>query len=466
MKLIFFTFRARLVHLAHKCRSRWFALTVLAVALLWWAAHQWQASQLPAAGVWLRTEAQPLERPITAEGSLSEASAVSVTAPFDGAILQRWVRPGDHVAVGMPLLQLDTSAVQAELREAQVADIRAQDELVALMNWQTSADVTAAQRQLVNAERQMLVAQSRLTDTRVLFDKGIVARAELEGVQSEVSSATEQWQNARDGLASALRKGGAAPQQIARLEAESRSIKARLLQDRVKRATLTAPVAGVVLKAPSTDVGPAKELDVGSFVSNRAVLMIIADSSRYVVRAALDEFDAVRVKPGMPVEVALNTDETAVMVGELVRVSGQARTDQRFGSDGAPMFDIEVLVRDVPQALRPRLRLGMKTRLRMVVETQAAALTVPLAAVRMDGPGGLAVVTRRAAGDGAGSGNEVRIETGMTLADRVVVRKGLAVGDWVWVPPSAQPNAEQDRHMLRGEGETASTLPFGLGGQR
>lgn len=465
MKPIYLGFRAHVAQSPRKYQIRFVTLTVLALALMSWAALHWHATELPPPGMWVTIEAQPLERPISAEGPLAEASAVSIVAPFDGAVVRRWVRPGDHVEAGAPLLQLDTSAVQAELREAQAAHIRAQEDLAGLVSWETSADVTAAQRQVVNTHRQMQVAQTRLKDTQTLFDKGIVARAEVESAQSEVSSATEQWQNASDGLASTLRKGGAAQQQIARLEAESRSVKVRLLQERLTRATLTAPVAGVVLKPTPTEAAAAKDLDVGSFVSSRAVLMTIADNNNYVVRAALDEFDAVRVKPHIPVEVMLSTDETAVMGGELARVSAQARNDLRFGASSSPLFDIEVLVRDVPQALRPRLRLGLTTRLRMVVEKQSAAVLVPLAAVRTDATG-RSIVTRRAAGDATGLGNEVSIETGMTLVDRVSVLKGLAVGDSVWVPLSARSETVPSRHIPQEANESTTALPFGLSGWR
>ncbi len=465
MKPIYFAFRARLASLPRKYQIGYAVLILLAIALLLGAAQYWHASRLPPAGLWVSIEAQPLERPIATEGQLAEASAVSITAPFDGAIVQRWVRAGDHVEAGAPLVRLDTSTVQAELLEAQAANTRAKEDLVGLKNWQTSVEVTAAQRQVVNAERQLQVIQTRLKDSQTLFDKGIVARSEVEAAQSEAASANDQWQNAKDGLASALRKGGAAQQQIARLEAESRSMKVRLLQERLTRATLTAPMAGMVLKPAQTESAPAKELDVGSFVSNRAVLMLIGDSTKYVVRATLDEFDAVRVKPGIPVELTLNTDQATSLRGQLAWVSGQAATNQRFGSEGAPMFDIEVLVRDVPQELRPRLKLGMKVRLRMVTEKQSAALMVPLAAVRMDATG-RAIVTRRAAGDATGPGNEVSIETGMTLTDRVVVQKGLAVGDLVWVPSSAPSETGRMQSMPQDADESAATLPFGLSGQR
>lgn len=466
MTFPYFGFLAKFTNIARKNIIRTVVVIGLMVAPVLWVAWHWHASQATPSGMWVSTEVQTLERVISAEGPLSEASAISVVAPFDGTVVQRWVRPGDHVQAGDPLVRFDTSLVQAELRDAQAANIRAREDLAGVMSWQTSVDVTSAQRQAVNTHRQMQTAQARLNDTQALFEKGIVARSEVENAQSEVSSATEQWQNAGDTLASVLRKGGVAQQQIARLEADSRSMKVRQLQERLMRATLTAPVAGVVLKpTPTEGVAPKDLADVGSFVSNRSVLMMIGDSNMYVVRAALDEFDSVRVKPGMPVEVTLNTDETALMQGELARVSGQGRTEQRFGASGAPMFDIEVLIRNVPRELEQRLRLGMTTRLRMVVDKQPAAMVVPLAAVRTDAAG-RSMVTRRSAGETTGPGTDVIIETGVTTVEGIWVVKGLEAGDSVWVPPNASPNTSPTRLNSPDATGTENMLPSGLGVQR
>lgn len=366
----------------------------------------------------------------------------------------RWVQPGDRVEKGDPLTELNTDSVKTELREAQAADIRAQEELAGVLNWQTGIEMTAAQRQVFSAQSQAQAAEARLAESQALFDKGIVARSELDRARFELASATEQLQNAKDGLASTAQKGGASQLQLARLGAESSSAKLRLLQDRLKAATLTAPIAGQVFKPVRVDTAAVKELEVGTFVASRDVLMMIGDTTQHMVRASLDEFDVARVKPGLPVEVSLNTDDKVLMPGEVVRVSAQARTDQRMGSSaGVPMFDIEVVIRKVPPELKPRLRLGMTTRLRMVAARQPSALTVPLAAVRVDS-NGRSTVIRRAGGDRKddGKGEETMIETGATMADRIVVLKGLAAGDAVWVPPNtstddATAQATSDKKM-------------------
>ncbi|HET7864718.1 MAG TPA: HlyD family efflux transporter periplasmic adaptor subunit [Burkholderiaceae bacterium] len=450
------------------------ALLLLAVPaglLAWWAAQGWQGQGGEPAGEWVVVQPQSLAQTLAAEGPLGAASAVNIGAPFDGRILQRRVQPGDVVKAGDLLVQMDAAEVLADLREAQAARIRAREALAELQHWPASTEVVGAQRQVAAGRAQAETARGRLAETQALFDKGIVARSDVDMAQSELNTATEQWHAAQDGLASVLRKGSAAQLQAARLDVQLNDARAALIQARLDQARIVAPQGGVVLAPPPDPAAPGagpRELEAGSMVSAKDVLMSIGDTSMFMVRAQLDEFDAVRVHPGLAVQVTLGTDESVALRGELLRVSAQGRRDSgQGGTGGAPMFDIQVLVRQVEPAVRPRLRLGMTARLRMVVEPEAAALTVPLAAVRMDAEGHPRVLRRPAAAPQAGPGEDVPIQSGPTLADRVVVRQGLAAGDVVWVPsqpapPGDEPAGQGDDTGAQGDGPASS---MGLGGR-
>lgn len=446
-------------------------LAVPAGLLALWAAQGWQGHGAEPAGEWVAVQPQSLAQTLAAEGPLGAASAVNIGAPFDGRILQRRVQPGDVVKAGDLLVEMDAGEVLAELREAQAARIRAREALAELLHWSSSTEVVGAQRQVTVGRAQAETARGRLTETQALFEKGIVARSDVEMAQSELNTATEQWQAAQDALASIRRKGSAAQVQAARLDVELNDARAALVQARLDQARITAPQAGVVLAPPPDPASPGtgpRELEAGTVVSAKDVLMSIGDTSMFMVRAQLDEFDAVRVRPGLAVDVTLGTDESVALHGELLRVSAQGRRDSgQGGASGPPMFDIQVLIRQVEPAVRPRLRLGMTARLRMVVEPETAALTVPLAAVRMDAEGRPRVVRRPAAAPQAGPGEDVPIQSGPTLADRVVVRQGLAAGDVVWVPlqppsPGDEPAGQGEGTEAQGDG-TASSL--GLGGR-
>ena len=267
-------------------------------------------------------------------------------------------------------------------------------------------------------------------------------------------------------MSSALRKGSADQLRIARLEFQMRSARAEMIHARLARATVTAPQAGVVLapQADATSGSTPREFEAGSSVTTREALMTIGDTSMFMVRAQLDGFDAVRVSPGMPVEVTLGTGDGTPMGGALQRVSAQARRDAGAGGNGPPMFDIQVLIREVAPELRARLRLGMTVRLRMVVEPKAMALSIPLAAVNM-GSEGRALVMRRSAAARGGPGEAVAIEPGGTLSDRVIVRRGLAADDVVWVPrqPAAGKGRLEAADALDPPAGPSPAWPFGQG---
>ena len=211
-----------------------------------WAVQGRQGHGAEPAGEWVEVRRQSLAQTLAAEGPLAAASAVSIGAPFDGRILQRRVQPGDVVKAGDLLVQMDAVEVLADLREAEAARIRAREALAELQHWSASTEVVGAQRQVVSGRAQAETARGRLAETQALFEKGIVARTDVEMAQSELNIATDQWRSAQDALASIRRKGSAAQVRAARLDVERNDARVALIQARMDQARITAPQAGVV----------------------------------------------------------------------------------------------------------------------------------------------------------------------------------------------------------------------------
>ena len=416
--------------------SHWLCIALGTAAIsigAWSVTHAGDASAA-SSGHWEEVQEQAAARPIVAEGQLQPARVVNITAAFDGKVLKKWVVPGDEVAEGAPLVEIDTSELLSEHREAQAAQTRAAETLDDLQSWKSSAEVAAAQRQLAAAQTAVDMAKARRSETQSLFDKGIVARTELDSADTELRNATAQWHAASDGVATALRKGSPAQLRIAQLENDNKAAKAKLVASKMARAVVVAPRAGIVLAPPSDGQQPsvtAKEVEEGSMVSTKDVLMAIGDTSSFTVRGQLDEHDIVRVRPGLPVEVAMGTDDAVVLQGELRRVSSQARRNDSPGASASPpMFDIQVDVPKVSPQQRRHIRLGMTVRIRLNPDANLQALTVPLRAVT-PAPQGAEVLRRSAASP---DGERVAVKTGPTLADKVVVLQGLSPRDSVWVP--------------------------------
>lgn len=413
---------------------------VLAAGILLAAVGYRASGRADAQGKWIYPQRDEAANVVQADGALQPYGVTQITAPFDGKILKKFVQVGDWVEASAPLLEMDRQDVMVEWRDAEVARTRAAETLRELKNWKQAApEVLAAQRQLQRAMSSMELAQRKFNETRALYDKGIVARTELDASEIEFANAKAEHSTAQESLQAALKKGDANQVKAATLEYQNRAVKFDQLDAKVKHATVRAPNAGIVLY-PVQD-GPAaisqvKEFNPGAFASGKEVLLSLGDVSQYRVTSSLDEMDIAKVRVGMPVEVVLSGNGQVVLKGVLERISAQAKRDSQMSmAASAPMFEIQVAIRDVPAAQRSRIRLGMSAHLR-ISAPRPASLTIPIEAVHQEGERRYVWVA-----DGAGRSAKHWVILGETQLDRVVVLSGLDAQTAVWVKQEQQADA-------------------------
>ncbi len=161
------------------------AAAIVALASLAWV---WQAPvQAPAgtavpAGRLFTVVPGTLSLRLTMMGIVGAGKTVAVLAPFDGAVRERRAQLGDHVAAGDTLLVMDAGEVQGRLRDAQAALLKAAMIADTLARWDTSPDVMRARRTLEAAESSLAVLERQATETKILFDRGIVSRNEYDAL--------------------------------------------------------------------------------------------------------------------------------------------------------------------------------------------------------------------------------------------------------------------------------------------
>jgi HlyD family secretion protein len=423
----------------------------LVVATWLWGQGQ---SEEPGTGSWEVVKSGEVALPIVLEGQLEPISSVAIVSAFDGRIVKKHVQFGDSVEAGYPLLEVSSQDLVAELRDAESAAIRARQALALVSNWRSSSEWLNSERQARAAESAFAVAKKKLQETQSLYDKGIVARMELDAAQSEAESTESQSENAQEELATVREKGGAEARKLAQLELENRQARLDDLRSRLDRAVLKAPLRGVVLPAPSSaaDNGVPKELEIGVAVTSKDTLMVVGDISAFAVRAALDEFDVLRVGEGTEVTVTLLFDDSIELPGTLRRVSQQARKLglSGEGSRQAASFDVEVTISDIPADIRTRLRLGMSARITLVPAGDGPKPLLPLAAVTRAPDGAAQVLKKTSEGS-----QPVFVKIGRTTTDTVEVLNGLTQGDIVWVPTRVATSTESQQEG----GASQSVLP-------
>lgn len=305
----------------------WIAVPLLLalVAGLWW----WNRPQpLPVRLV--EVTRGPVESLVanTRAGTLKACRRTLLSFNQGGRVEQRLVEEGQRVAAGEVLMRLRQDELQARLREVEerLLGLRNQREQRCLQ-----ADLERRDHlRLAQLQARQLVAEDRVDQS--------ATRARL----------------------SALACSGAA---VAIRETEASLALQQALLD---QATLRAPFAGIIAEING---------EVGEFVTpsppgipTPPAVDLIDDSCLYV-EAPIDEVDAARVKPDMPVRISLDAFRGEHFAGQVSRIAPfvrdlerQARTvdvEVRFDPVPAELAlltgysaDVEILLQQRPEALR------------------------------------------------------------------------------------------------------------------
>lgn len=299
---------------------------------------------------------------VFAGGRFQSAAETSVYAELSGRVAAVHVKPGAAVAAGDPLMTYDTQ------------------------EWE---------RQLEELRDQLAIARlTREAERRRSFE---AARGQAGAAAADDIAAAEE--NAR---------------RLHELQVASTERSIAELTRHIREAVVAAPSDGVVTAAV-----PAS----GSRASPGMELFRLADVSQLVVRAALSELDAGKVRPGMKAIVTGDAFEEAYE-GELTFVSPTASPAGMDGLDYEVGIEVSLPRGAVPpETAKP----GFAATLEFRLDGEAKVL-VPIDAVRY--AGAEAYVFR--ALDGAAARTVVTL--GRDDGERIEVLSGLASGETIIHP--------------------------------
>jgi multidrug efflux pump subunit AcrA (membrane-fusion protein) len=381
---------------------------------------------------------------VVAQGKVRAKTQAEVSSEVGGRVAQVHVEVGDTVKAGDPLFALDGEQLK------NVVD-------------QLQAGIASAEAVLQRTEVAVKEAERGVARDKALFDKGVLADDALKLSETRLASAAAE-------RASAL------------ANVERTRIDLSRARDALRRARVTAPMAGTVV-AVGVEVGRVVSSGTGLSASPDAALglgiagpgapVIIADLSELIVKLDVDELDIARVRPGQKAIVkaqgikdlefegvvekvglmgkdamgaVLFTVEVKVTGSRAARAGGAA-ADAAAGPEGtAPVVPAP------PEVLRP----GMSAQAEIEVEHLERVIAVPLSAIleaQKDDDGerpdrvvvvdgdpakkdALLVATVRPVKLGPSEGEAIAILSGLSPGERVVegpyrVLKNLEDGDKV-----------------------------------
>ena len=116
------------------------------------------------------------------------------------------------------------------------------------------------------------------------------------------------------------------------------------------------------------------------------VLFTVADVSKMIVKAGVNEVDIGKIRVGMPVKVTLDAYPKVSFAGRVDRIAPAVRID-----DKVRVFDVEVRL----DAQGRELRSGMTANIEMVGEKKDKVLTVPVESVFQRDEGEIVYVKKK-----------------------------------------------------------------------
>jgi multidrug resistance efflux pump len=254
----------------------------------------------------------------TAVGRVDSANeARHLPASTDGILAKVFVRRGEQVTAGQPLIAVDCSPQVAEAEAGEADAARAASVARAIVAG-TGADREIARAAVDAAIAELSNEDGQLRRADDIYRRGFLSRSGYDtrvqrhvAAQSTLRSAKAQLDNLEGGRRAAELVEASAAARAARHQAT----RAAAI---VEQCTVKSPIAGQVLQI-------LRREGEHSGASQGVPLIVIADLSRLVVRAEVGERDAAQIRTGQRAEIWIdgNNRHWSGTVTDTARIMGR-----------------------------------------------------------------------------------------------------------------------------------------------
>lgn len=313
--------------------------------------------------------------------------------------------------------------------------------------------VASAQTGVASAEAQLDAARdARNGSTLTQLEQGIdtarrsvdsaelqedIAKAQQDAAEQSADTAKQQQAATENSIAQQIDtlKDNLIGSQIAAQSTKSQEIAIQSLQDTLADATITAPVSGVVTAVYAEEGQPGNGL-----------LFVIEDTDALKITTNIREYDVGNIEVGMPVVIRSDATGDKEISGTVTYIAPAANKTENGNTltadDSTVEFEAEVQVNDADSGLR----IGMNTRLTVLLEERDNVYGVPYDAVveKADGSEVVYAVEPSSEKEGSYVVTEVPVTTGLET-DFYIEVSGDGITDGLSIvsdPQSVAPGME------------------------
>jgi len=273
---------------------------------------------------------------ITATGTVNAVTTVLVGTQVSGTLKAIYVDFNSLVKKGQLLALIDPASFEAQLDQA-------------------TANMLSAKANVEKSRAALLDAQRTWERNKILWEKKLIARSDLDTSETNYESAKAQL---------AVSKAQVAQTEAARKNAETNMRYTRII----------SPIDGIVVSR-NVDVGQT----VAASFQTPTLFNIAKDLTKMQIDTNVDEADIGRIKTGQEVDFVVDAYPANVFKGTVGQVRIAPTTVQNVVT-----YDVVVMVDNSDLKLKP----GMTANVTVLVAKKNGVIRIPNTALRFNPQGG------------------------------------------------------------------------------
>jgi HlyD family secretion protein len=339
-----------------------------------------------------------LQQIVSASGEVRPIQFINLTSDVQGRIEEIYVKEGDAVKKGAPLVKIDPSQfesskdAQSAALEAALFDSRSARSQISEAEQNLSTQITAtntARLQLGPAEIELNDAKRKLREETELLESGVSTKSSFEDAKVRVRLAEDNLAIRRSNVEEAEQRVKAQRLIVERLKivasssekrAEQQAAVLRGQQTQKDKTIPTAPINGVIADIPSK---------VGTFATaglSTTPLLTIADMSSINIEVKIDETEIDKVVEGQTAIIKVDAFDQIELKGRVSQKTplalGKSQTTGGLSTNiniqEAKEFKVVIELLEIPEAVREGLRPGMSATAEITTATVENVIAVPL----------------------------------------------------------------------------------------
>ena len=292
-----------------------------------------------------KVTAATLTQKVSATGKIQPELEIKLSSEVSGEIIELPIKEGQMVKKGDLLVRINPDIYQSGLNRV-------------LASLET---VRASQQQ---SEASYKEAEENYKRNKLLFDKGVISKAEWDKIVSAYEMAKAARESARYNVQSAMASVSEA-------------------QDNLKKTQIYSPSDGTISKL-SVELG---ERVVGTIQMTGTEIMRVANLGSMEVEVDVNENDIVKVNNGAEVNVEVDAYPKRAFKGTVTNIANTANATS--SADQVTNFKVKIhieessytdLVKDKKEGYSP-FRPGMTATVDILTQTKKDIVVVPISAI-------------------------------------------------------------------------------------